>query len=137
MIIVIPGANKEIGGQDLLRLKGVMSHTKVLLLQLEIPLEAVLAAAKLAKAANVKVILDPAPAQALPDEIYPLLDIITPNETEIELLVGFPIKTKEDATKAAQIFIQRGVKDAVIKLGSRSAFALIGGQASFFNPFQV
>jgi ribokinase len=137
MIIVIPGANREVGEQDLGRLKGVMSHTMVLLLQLEIPLEAVLAAAKLVKPANVKVILDPAPAQALPDEIYPLLDIITPNETETELLVGFPIKTKEDAIKAAQIFKQRGVKDVVIKLGSRGAFALIGDQASFFDPFQV
>ena len=102
-IIVIPGANGQVGKQDLQRLNDVLTQSKVLLLQLEIPLEMVIAAAKLAKDKGVKVILDPAPVQTLPEEIYPLLDIITPNETEAELLVGFPIKTKQDSARAAKI----------------------------------
>jgi ribokinase len=97
----------------------------------------VAAAAKMAKEKGVIVILDPAPAQVLPEEIYPNLDIITPNETETEVLVGFPIRTTEDASRAAQILTARGVQNVIIKMGSRGAYALIGDQEIFFSPFQV
>jgi ribokinase len=136
-IIVIPGANGQVDDQDLIRLEAVLTKSEVLLLQLEIPLEMVMAAAKLAKENNVKVILDPAPAQMLPEEIYPLLDIITPNETETELLVGFPLETKEDAAKAAKILMGRGASNVIIKMGSRGAFALMGDQEESFEPYQV
>lgn len=136
-IIVIPGANGQVDDQDLKRLEAVLTKSEVLLLQLEIPLEMVMAAAKLAKENNVKVILDPAPAQILPEEIYPLLDIITPNETETELLVGFPLETKEDAAKAAKILMGRGASNVIIKMGSRGAFALMGDQEESFEPYQV
>lgn len=136
-IIVIPGANGQIEIQDLHRLEPILIESKVLLLQLEIPVEMVVAAAKLAKDKSVKVILDPAPAQVLPDEIYPLLDIVTPNETEAEMMVGFPIGTKEDASKAAQILKARGVPNVIIKMGSRGAYALMGDQEKYFSSFQV
>jgi ribokinase len=136
-IIVIPGANGQIENQDLQRLEQVLTRSKVLLLQLEIPVEMVVAAARLAKEKNLMVVLDPAPAQTLPKEIYPLLDIVTPNETETEMLVGFPIRTKEDASRAAQILKARGVQNVIIKMGSRGSYALIDGQEKFFNPFQV
>jgi ribokinase len=136
-IIVIPGANGEVGTQDLRNLDGVLTQSEVLLLQLEIPLNTVIAAAKLAKEKGVKVILDPAPAQVLPEEIYPLLDIITPNETEAELLVGLPILTKEDAARAARHLQGRGVQNVIIKMGGRGAFALIEDQETFYNPFSV
>jgi len=136
-IIVIPGANGQVDDQDLKRLEAVLTKSEVLLLQLEIPLEMVMAAAKLAKENNVKVILDPAPAQMLPEQIYPLLDIITPNETETELLVGFPLETKEDAAKAARILMGRGTSNVIIKMGSRGAFALMGDQEESFEPYQV
>ena len=136
-IIVIPGANGQVGKQDLQRLNGILTQSKVLLLQLEIPLEMVIAAAKLAKDKGVKVILDPAPVQTLPEEIYPLLDYITPNETEAELLVGFPIKTKQDSIRAAKILRAHGVQNVIIKMGSRGAFALTGDDQGFYDPFQV
>jgi ribokinase len=136
-IIVIPGANGQVDDQDLIRLEAVLTKSEVLLLQLEIPFDMVMAAAKLAKEKNVKVILDPAPAQILPEEIYPLLDIITPNVTESELLVGFPLETKEEITKAAKILRDRGASNVIIKMGSRGAFALMGDQEEFFSPYQV
>ena len=136
-IIVVPGANGQVDHQDLKRLEGVLTGSEVLLLQLEIPLNMVMAAAKLAKEKNVKVILDPAPAQVLPSEIYPLLDIITPNETETELLVGFKIKTKEDAANAAKTLKDRGVQNVIIKMGSRGAFAFINSQEIYYEPFSV
>ena len=100
-------------------------------------MEMVVSAARIAKEKELRVILDPAPAQTLPEEIYPLLDIITPNETETELLVGFPIQTKEDAAKAAKILKGRGVSHVIIKMGSRGAYALMDDQEKFFKPFQV
>ena len=136
-IIVIPGANGQVGKQDLHRLESVLTQSQVLLLQLEIPLESVITAAKLAKEKDVTVILDPAPAQALPEEIYPLLDIITPNESEAELLVGFPIKTEEDAAKAAKTFKDRGVQNPIVKMGRRGALALMDDQAKFYKSFPV
>jgi ribokinase len=136
-IIIVPGANGEIGDQDLPRLESTLSHSEVLLLQLEIPLKAVIDAAKLAKKNGVKVILDPAPAEALPDEIFPLLDIITPNETEAERLVGFPIKTQQDAAQAAKNLKERGVQDVVIKMGSKGAFTFADEQERFFDAYQV
>jgi ribokinase len=136
-IIVIPGANGQIENHDLQRLEDVLTRSKVLLLQLEIPMEMVVSAARLAKEKELRVILDPAPAQTLPEEIYPLLDIITPNETETELLVGFPIQTKEDAANAAKILRGRGVSHVIIKMGSRGAYALMDDQEKFFKPFQV
>ena len=136
-IIVIPGANGQVGNQDLQRLDGVLTQSKVLLLQLEVPLKTVIAAAKLAKDKGVKVILDPAPAQALPEEIYPFLEIITPNETEAELLVGFPIKTKVDSARAAKHLKGCGVQNVIIKMGSRGAFALMNDQEAFYEPFLV
>jgi ribokinase len=137
MIIVIPGSNGTVGEADLARLEDVLPQSQVLLLQLEIPLQAVISAARLAREHQVKVILDPAPAQALPNEIFPLLDIITPNETETERLVGFPLKTKQDAARAARNLKKRGVRDVIIKMGGHGAFALIDDQEHFFDVFRV
>jgi ribokinase len=136
-IIVVPGANGQVDHQDLKRLEVVLDNSEVLLLQLEIPIDMVMAAAKLAKEKNVKVILDPAPARNLPDEIYPLLDVITPNETEAEILVGFPINTKEDSAKAAKFLRSRGVLNVIIKMGSRGAYALMDDQEKYFKPYQA
>jgi ribokinase len=137
MIIVIPGANGQVGDPDLKRLEEVLSESKILLLQLELPLQVVVAAARMAKEMGVIVILDPAPAQVLPEEIYPMIDIITPNETEAELLVRFPINTEGDAVHAAKILRSKGVQNVIVKMGSRGAFALINNIDTFFKPFQV
>src|SRR5688572_30711321 len=120
-IIIIPGANGRIDQTDVERLAGYLAGAKALLLQLEIPLATTIAAARLAHQAGVKVIFDPAPAQALPAELYPLIDIITPNEVEASQLVGFSIKTKEEAAQAAAILLERGVGAAIIKMGAVGA----------------
>ena len=67
-------------------------------------------------------ILNPAPAVTLPDEVYGLCDYFTPNETEASFLAGIPVDTKEQASEAAQIFIERGVKTAVITLGENGVY---------------
>ena len=137
MIIVIPGANGQVNEDDLPRLGKVLDQSEILLLQLEIPLEMVVAAAKIAKEKGVRVILDPAPAQTLPGEIYSLVDIITPNETEAALLVGFPVKTQEDAARAVRVLKERGVQQVIIKMGSQGAFTVIEDKEKFFDAFPV
>jgi ribokinase len=120
-IIVVPGANGAIDRSDLDRLDVALHGASALLLQLEIPLEIVCLAAELAHQRGVAVILDPAPAQPLPNDIYPLIDWLTPNESEGAALVGFPIRTEADAERAVQNLIDRGARGVILKLGARGA----------------
>src|SRR5579859_2948363 len=100
-IIVIPGANGAIDQSDLAHLETALEGAGALLMQLEIGLDHVRAAAQMAQARNIPVILDPAPARPLPASLYPLIDIITPNETEAAFLVGFDIGNEAEAARAA------------------------------------
>ncbi|BAY30199.1 ribokinase [Nostoc carneum NIES-2107] len=133
-IIVIPGANGRVNQEDVERLSDLLPNSTAILLQFEIPLAAVVAAAKAAHQAGVKVILDPAPAQShVPDELYSLVDIITPNEVEAGQLVGFPVNNEESAKAAAGVLLQRGVKCAIVKLGAKGVFCATA-EESFFVP---
>jgi len=147
-IIISPGANGRVDETDVKRLQGVLksllslpSHGgmggSILLLQLEIPLNAAIAAAQVAKAAGVRVILDPAPAQNLPDELYPLVDIITPNETEAGQLVGFTVDGQAAATEAARILLQKGVGNAIVKLGAKGVICATQAETFFTPAFSV
>lgn len=121
-IIIIPGANRKIGENELMILEDALEKADILLLQLEIPIDTVLQAAILGKEKKVTVILDPAPAQKFPEELLRLVDIFTPNEIETASLVGFNIDSWDKASEAAHIFLQKGVKQSIIKLGNRGAF---------------
>ncbi|MBW4580837.1 MAG: ribokinase [Tildeniella nuda ZEHNDER 1965/U140] len=137
-IIVIPGANGTIGASDVDRLTKRLPGTAALLLQLEIPLPAVLAAAKAAHKAGVRVILDPAPARAdLPADLYALISIMTPNAVEAAQLVGFPVHDPATAAQAAAVLHQRGVETVVIKLGAEGAFCATPDDAFFVPAFSV
>ncbi|PSB44810.1 ribokinase, partial [filamentous cyanobacterium Phorm 6] len=137
-IIVIPGANNHVGEADIEGLKKVLSGATSLLLQLEIPLKFVLKAAKVASQAGVRVILDPAPARSdLPIELYPLIDIITPNEVEASQLVGFRVHDTETAILAAKQLQERGVENVIVKLGDRGAVAVTADESFFVPAFAV
>lgn len=137
-IIVIPGANGRVNQEDVERLSNLLPEATALLLQLEIPIAAVVAAAKAARSANIKVILDPAPAPSnLPDELYSLVDIITPNEVEAAQLVGFSVDGEETAAIASGVLLQRGVKCAIVKLGAKGAFCATAEEKFFVPAFPV
>ncbi|MFN6515561.1 MAG: ribokinase [Nostoc sp. CreGUA01] len=137
-IVVIPGANGRVNQEDVQRVSNLLPEATALLLQLEIPIPTVVAAAKAASSANIKVILDPAPAQSnLPAELYPLVDIITPNEVEAGQLVGFAVDGEETAAKAAEILLQRGVKCAIVKLGAKGVFCATAQEKFFVPAFPV
>lgn len=136
-IIVIPGANGLVSDADIEHLNEIIHEIDVLLLQLEIPMKTVIAAAQTAKRNGVKVILDPAPAQTLPPEIYNSIDIITPNETEASLLVGFPVQNQNDAEKAAKELINRGVSQVIVKMGAKGVYWANAKTGKFFPAYKV
>ena len=111
VISVALGANGKLSPDDL-----------ALLMQLETPLETVVWAAKAAHGAGVPVILNPAPARKLPRILYPLVDWITPNETEAELLTGVKVVDAASAAKATAALMKRGVGHVVITMGAKGAY---------------
>jgi ribokinase len=129
-IVVVPGANFTCNEADLQAAEHALHTARVLLLQLEIPLEMTLAAAELGQRRGVPVVLDPAPVRPVPEALYRVVDVITPNETEAAALVGFAIHSVEDAARAAQFFLERGVKHAIVKLGGKGAYWQTAGTAS-------
>ena len=122
-IIIIPGANGRVGEQDLRALEAMLPACQVLLLQLELPMETVVAAADVASRCGVRVILDPAPAKPLPPDLYRLVNILTPNIIEAETLVGFPVADGDSASRAADRLRARGAKRITIKMGAQGAYA--------------
>jgi ribokinase len=136
-IVVVPGANGAVGSDDLTRLDAALAGARVLLLQLEVPLEAVVAAARLARTRGVTVMLDPAPARELPPELYALADIITPNETEAAALVGGSLEGDQAVQHAAQMLHKRTGGTVIIKLGAGGAFLLDAAGGRFAPSFPV
>lgn len=136
-IIVISGANMAHDGQEVARTREALQTANVLLLQMESPLETSLAAAKAARELGATVIFDPAPAKPLPPEAYQLATVMTPNELETEVLVGFRPTNEAEAAKAAGILLERGVETAVIKLGAQGVYYQSATESGFVEPFSV
>jgi ribokinase len=137
-IVVIPGANGKVNQDDVNRLSVILPGSEVLLLQFEVPMTPVLEAARAAKKAGVKVILDPAPVQTnVPDELYSLIDIITPNEVEAAQLVGFAVDSQESAKLAATVLLQKGVKNAIVKLGAKGVVCANNEDTFFVSAFSI
>ena len=129
-IVVAQGANGTLSPADLQHVEKEINKYDILLIQLEIPMETVRHATSLASKNKKKVILNPAPAASLPEEIFKDLYLITPNESETEILTGIAVKTKDDAKAAAIKFTEKGVAHVVITLGSEGAYLFSEGEGS-------
>ena len=114
-----------------------IAEASALLMQLESPLESVLAAAKIAHQNQTKVVLNPAPACALSDELLGLVDMITPNETEAEKLTGVRVENDDDAAKASQALHAKGIETVIITLGSRGVWLSENGKGQRVPGFKV
>lgn len=121
-ITVASGANAELKPEDLDEAEEAFDEAEYMLVQLETPLATVQKAVDLCSEFETKVILNPAPAAELPDEIISKIDIITPNETEAERLTGVEVKDENDARKAAEKLHKRGINTVIITLGSGGAY---------------
>lgn len=117
-IIVAPGANMRLSVQDIEAAEEAIRSASVVVCQLEVPLEAVAAALSVARAAGVTTILNPAPAQPLPEEFLRLATVLTPNEGEAALLAGDPGLAPAEA---ARILRKRGVANVLVTLGPEGA----------------
>ena len=122
VISVALGANGTLSPKDVSPVRKDIEGAAALVMQLETPLDTVEWAAKVAHDAGVSVILNPAPARKLPKTLYPLVDWITPNETEAELLTGVKVVDAASAAKATAVLKKRGVGRVVITMGSKGAY---------------
>jgi len=136
-IIIIAGANALMTPEVIDASSSIIERSDIVLLQLEIPIETVEAAAARAHEMGRTVILDPAPARELPASIYGNVDYITPNETEIEILTGIKVETADGAGRAGQALRSRGVGTAVIKAGSHGAFVVTAKGVEQVEGFSV
>ena len=136
-IAVAGGANNRLSPEDVEKAKLVFDDATAVIMQLETPLETVQAVAELATAAGVRVILNPAPAQPLPDELLKLVSILTPNETEAELLTGVKVSDSATASQAADKLLARGVQTVILTLGSQGAFVAGADMRQLVPGFKV
>ena len=128
-ISVAPGANGDITPDDILKISDVIRNAGFVVLQLEIPVESVLAAARIAHEAGAYVILNPAPACKLPAELFKYVSLATPNQTEIALMTGI----ENDVDAAMEKLQDMGVNDIILTLGSKGS-AIWDGKKSEIIP---
>lgn len=119
------------------RHESMIADAHTLLLQLEVPLESVFEAARLARTHGTRVVLNPAPARPLSAELLALVDLITPNQTEAELLTGVPVTDEASAREAAARFHQLGIQEVMITLGAQGVYCSNPSQQALIPGFRV
>ena len=136
-IAVAGGANARLSPADIMKASAAIASADVVLMQLETPLETVQVAAELAARAEVPFILNPAPARALSTDLLKLVSILTPNETESELLTGIAVTDESSAGRAAEQLLALGVKAVILTLGSRGVFVATALISELVPGYQV
>ena len=136
-IVISAGANADLTPSLVEQHKAVIEQAEILLMQLESPLQAVELAAKIAKNAGTRVVLNPAPAQALPESLLSSVDMITPNETEAEILTGVKVCDEQTACQAAEHFHRLGIETVLITLGSKGVYVSEKGKGQIIPGFRV
>ena len=131
------GANAALSVERVEAQRERIGQASALLMQLESPVESVLAAARIAHEHHTTVALNPAPARELSDDLLALVDIITPNETEAEKLTGIRVSSDQDASNAAQVLHTKGIDTVIITLGSRGVWASVKGEGRRIPGFKV
>ncbi|WP_343343719.1 ribokinase [Terrisporobacter petrolearius] len=131
-IVVAPGANFQLTKDDIDKNINCIKNSDIVVIQLETPLETVKYALQVAKDLNKYTILNPAPAVKLDDEIIKNVDLLTPNETELEIISEIKIENEDDIINAASKVIEKGVKELIVTLGSKGSL-YINEEKSFFK----
>ncbi|MBP4134346.1 ribokinase [Gallibacterium anatis] len=136
-IVISAGANAHLTTDIVDKFKQKILDADALLMQLETPLDAIIYATKIAKQAGKHTVLNPAPAKALPDELLAQLTMITPNETEAEVLTGVKVVDEQSAAQAAAVFHQKGVAIVLITLGAKGVFISHNALQKIIPGFRV
>lgn len=129
-IVVVSGSNMTITEEEISKAEASLKMNDIVVAQFETSTEITAETFKTAKKSGIVTILNPAPAKDIDNELLSVTDIIVPNETEAAALTGVKVETMEDAEKAAEKFMKKGVKVVIITLGSKGA-AVIGEGFSF------
>jgi len=133
MIVVAPGANSRLGPDDVRRAQREIASAGAVVAQLEVPVETIECAARMAGDAGVPFILDPAPAQKLRPELLKQVTVLTPNETEAQILTGMEVSDEAGASLAAEWLLSSGVGAVIVTMGAKG-FLLADGTTSEFVP---
>lgn len=136
-IVVASGANMHLKPAHLESAEGAIAQADVLLLQLEVPLDTVTRAAEIARTHQVTVVLNPAPARALPKALLSLVDFLIPNETETALLSGMPVRNQDEIEVAAKSLRALGVGNVILTLGERGALLTGSSESQLYPAFKV
>jgi ribokinase len=137
IIGVGPGANSNLSTDDIISAQDTIASADIVLMQLEIPIPTVKKAASIGAQAGAAVILNPAPAQPLSDELLSNISLLTPNESEAELLTGIKIETEKDAEKAAKALLEKGIQQVIITMGSKGVFVFNADGGQVVSGFEV
>jgi ribokinase len=136
-ILTALGANQRLAEEDIHAAGDAIASAKVLLAQLEVPVAAVGLALRLARAAGVRTVLDPAPAVPLPDDVLRLVDVIRPNASEARILTGVPVRHRASARRAAGMLLRRGVGAVVVQAGEAGDLLVSAGEERLFPRIPV
>ena len=136
-IVLVPQANMRLTVEDIERASESIATADVLLLQLEVPISASQRAAEIAKSNGATVVLNPAPAQELPDDFLAQVDILTPNEVETESLSGVRVSTAADAERAAKVLLDKGLSAVILTLGEQGALLLTSDMTQQVPAYSV
>jgi ribokinase len=136
-IIVVPGAGGSISPADVEAATDAIRSSAVFVTQLEQPVESAMRGLEIARAAGVVTVFNPAPAVPVDDAIFPLCDYVTPNENEASLLSGVVVKTVDDAKKAGDVFLKKGVGVALITLGEAGALLHTASASTLIPAFKA
>ncbi|NLC26247.1 MAG: ribokinase [Fastidiosipila sp.] len=136
-ITVISGANHDVQVHDVRQQESEIARSAIVLAQLECPLDVVAEAMFLAKKHGCASVLNPAPAQALPAELLANVDILTPNETELQLLSGHSTGTPDQVKAAAAILMKSGIKTLIVTLGSQGCYCISEAGEAFYPSYRV
>jgi ribokinase len=136
-IVVAPGANDRLDEEQIERAAPALGAANVVLCQLEVPLETVAAAFRLARAAGARTVLDPAPAVPLPDALLLLVDVIRPNAHEAGVLTGVEIHGRASARRAAECLLDRGVGAVAVQAGPEGNLVVTRGEEHFYPKVPV
>ena len=135
-IAVAPGANMQLLPEDIQPFADLIKNSKVVLLQLETPLETIAYIADIAHKNKVKLILNPAPAQKLSKDLLKKIWLISPNESEASLLTGIEVKDTVSAAKAAQSLLEMGVENVIVTMGENGSLLFDNKGSKHFEAFK-
>ena len=136
-IAVAPGSNMDLMPDDIDAARGSMTGAEFLLVQLEIPMPTVVRSVELADSLGIKTVLNPAPMNRVPEELFSHIWLITPNQTEAEQLTGVHVATEDDARRAAAALFAKGVKNVIITMGSSGSMVCTPEGAEFVPSRKV